>query len=356
MRAPAYDDDGNADLHPGEPPGGRGRGRLPTFRQVAWAGSFEGQTTLALGVRARLPFRVFTLAGTPQSDDTPAAGDRRRAPLVAATPAPAGPGSAPASRGAPAGRRRRAGAARSPAAPGAGCRAALARLRAGSTQLGRGVGDLAAPSSSGSKLGGIRLRCVVIDRTSRTTAISSTTMSSRPSGPDLPTSSGSCCPAAARTATDGGGHRTPTSLRMPANRSSSGHRRRRPGTGPARSPRSARPAAGSPAGRRTSGPSGSIWVACAISAASRTGEVLGAGHPRGDPVGDVVRGVPVGQPLGVGRLRAGREDRLVQRLRPRQREAHVVVELARLPGLAEVRDSGPGRRRPRRRAPRSRGS
>ena len=36
-----------------------------TFRQVAWAGSFEGQTTIALGVRARLPFRVFTLDGTP---------------------------------------------------------------------------------------------------------------------------------------------------------------------------------------------------------------------------------------------------------------------------------------------------
>lgn len=32
-----------------------------TFRQVAWAGSFEGQTTVGLGVRARLPFRVFTL-------------------------------------------------------------------------------------------------------------------------------------------------------------------------------------------------------------------------------------------------------------------------------------------------------
>ena len=42
-----------------------------TFRQVASAGDFEGQTTWALGVRARLPFRVFTLAGTPQSDDTP---------------------------------------------------------------------------------------------------------------------------------------------------------------------------------------------------------------------------------------------------------------------------------------------
>lgn len=34
-----------------------------TFRDVAWAGSFEGQTTIGLGVRARLPFRVFTLSG-----------------------------------------------------------------------------------------------------------------------------------------------------------------------------------------------------------------------------------------------------------------------------------------------------
>ena len=34
-----------------------------TFRQVAWAGSFENQTTLGLGVRARLPFRVLYLDG-----------------------------------------------------------------------------------------------------------------------------------------------------------------------------------------------------------------------------------------------------------------------------------------------------
>jgi hypothetical protein len=34
-----------------------------TLRQVAWAGSFEGQTTVGVGVRARLPFRTFTLAG-----------------------------------------------------------------------------------------------------------------------------------------------------------------------------------------------------------------------------------------------------------------------------------------------------
>lgn len=34
-----------------------------TFRQVAFAGSFEGMTTVGLGVRARLPFRVFLLPG-----------------------------------------------------------------------------------------------------------------------------------------------------------------------------------------------------------------------------------------------------------------------------------------------------
>jgi hypothetical protein len=34
-----------------------------TFRQIAYGGSFEGYTTIGLGVRARLPFRVFTLPG-----------------------------------------------------------------------------------------------------------------------------------------------------------------------------------------------------------------------------------------------------------------------------------------------------
>ncbi|WP_328325274.1 hypothetical protein OHA70_35425 [Kribbella sp. NBC_00382] len=33
------------------------------FRQVAWGGSFEGRTTLALGVRARLPFQTHVLTG-----------------------------------------------------------------------------------------------------------------------------------------------------------------------------------------------------------------------------------------------------------------------------------------------------
>ena len=34
-----------------------------TFRQVYWGGTFEATSTVGVGVRARLPFRVFTLAG-----------------------------------------------------------------------------------------------------------------------------------------------------------------------------------------------------------------------------------------------------------------------------------------------------
>lgn len=38
-------------------------GGYRTFEDLVWAGSFEGQSTFGLGVRARLPFRVFTLDG-----------------------------------------------------------------------------------------------------------------------------------------------------------------------------------------------------------------------------------------------------------------------------------------------------
>jgi hypothetical protein len=38
-----------------------------TFRQVASAGSFEGVSSIGLGVRARLPFRVVTASGIPGS-------------------------------------------------------------------------------------------------------------------------------------------------------------------------------------------------------------------------------------------------------------------------------------------------
>ncbi|QFZ22520.1 AMIN-like domain-containing (lipo)protein [Saccharothrix syringae] len=61
--SPAYDEAGNPTYVPAN------RAELVdvtgyrTFRQVAWAGSFEGQTSVGLGVREVLPFRVFALTG-----------------------------------------------------------------------------------------------------------------------------------------------------------------------------------------------------------------------------------------------------------------------------------------------------
>jgi hypothetical protein len=71
VRAPAYDQHGNATFTPANPSEVVDVAGYTTFRQVAWAGTFEGQTTLALGVRAQLPFRVFTLDGVPNSGETP---------------------------------------------------------------------------------------------------------------------------------------------------------------------------------------------------------------------------------------------------------------------------------------------
>jgi len=70
VRAPAYDQHG-ATYTPGNPAELANVTGYPTFRQIAWAGSFEGQSTIGLGVRARLPFRVLSLAGTPNSDQGP---------------------------------------------------------------------------------------------------------------------------------------------------------------------------------------------------------------------------------------------------------------------------------------------
>ncbi len=61
IKAPAYDDSGSATYGPAswtELVDVRG---YRTFRQVSWAGTHEGQTTIGLGVRARLPMRVFVL-------------------------------------------------------------------------------------------------------------------------------------------------------------------------------------------------------------------------------------------------------------------------------------------------------
>jgi hypothetical protein len=63
LQTPAYDLAGRPTYHfanKSELVNVRGYG---TFRQVAFAGSFEAVTSVGLGVRARLPFRVFTLPG-----------------------------------------------------------------------------------------------------------------------------------------------------------------------------------------------------------------------------------------------------------------------------------------------------
>jgi hypothetical protein len=63
VRVPAYDVNGNATYAPADPQELVDTTGFATFRQAALAGSFEGVTNLGLGVRAHLPFRVFTLAG-----------------------------------------------------------------------------------------------------------------------------------------------------------------------------------------------------------------------------------------------------------------------------------------------------
>lgn len=63
VNAPAYDENGNPTYNPADKNELANVSGYQTFRQVAWAGSFEGYSSLGLGVRARLPFRVFTLTG-----------------------------------------------------------------------------------------------------------------------------------------------------------------------------------------------------------------------------------------------------------------------------------------------------
>jgi hypothetical protein len=61
--APSYDENGNSTYNPANPRELVNVAGYRTFRQVASAGSFEGMTTFGLGVRARLPFTVYTLNG-----------------------------------------------------------------------------------------------------------------------------------------------------------------------------------------------------------------------------------------------------------------------------------------------------
>ncbi|WP_114856245.1 hypothetical protein [Brachybacterium sp. YJGR34] len=61
--APAYDSRGRATYSPTRPSTAVNVAGYSTFRQVAFVGSFEGQTTIGLGVRSRLPMRAFVLDG-----------------------------------------------------------------------------------------------------------------------------------------------------------------------------------------------------------------------------------------------------------------------------------------------------
>ncbi|WP_432941624.1 AMIN-like domain-containing (lipo)protein [Kribbella sp. CA-253562] len=64
LSVPSYDDAGRSTYNPGNPDELTNVSGYRTFRQLATAGSFEGETTIGVGVRARLPFRVFTLPGS----------------------------------------------------------------------------------------------------------------------------------------------------------------------------------------------------------------------------------------------------------------------------------------------------
>lgn len=64
ITAPAYDiNTGGSTYHPANRRELVNVAGFSTFRQVAWGGTFEGYTTIGLGVRARLPMRVFILNG-----------------------------------------------------------------------------------------------------------------------------------------------------------------------------------------------------------------------------------------------------------------------------------------------------
>ncbi|MET3721046.1 MULTISPECIES: hypothetical protein [unclassified Arthrobacter] len=63
VNAPSHDSNGNVTYSPAAKAELSNVAGYQTFRQVVYAGSFEGYTSIGLGVRARLPFRVFTLDG-----------------------------------------------------------------------------------------------------------------------------------------------------------------------------------------------------------------------------------------------------------------------------------------------------
>lgn len=63
VNAPAYNRYGTPTYNPANRLHVRNVSDYRTFEQVAFLGSFEGQSSMGLGVRARLPFRTFVLTG-----------------------------------------------------------------------------------------------------------------------------------------------------------------------------------------------------------------------------------------------------------------------------------------------------
>lgn len=63
VTAPSYNQAGQPTYEPAAKAELSNVSGYQTFRQVVFAGSFEGTTSIGLGVRARLPFRVLTLDG-----------------------------------------------------------------------------------------------------------------------------------------------------------------------------------------------------------------------------------------------------------------------------------------------------
>ena len=63
VRSPAHDDDGRATYTPADDTELVDTRGARTLRQGVWLGSFEGQTSIGLGVRARLPYRVHVEDG-----------------------------------------------------------------------------------------------------------------------------------------------------------------------------------------------------------------------------------------------------------------------------------------------------
>ena len=65
MTAPSYDPQTGAPTYPGRvarPLPGVNITGYQTFKDTRFAGSFEGDTQVGIGVRARLPFRVIQLS------------------------------------------------------------------------------------------------------------------------------------------------------------------------------------------------------------------------------------------------------------------------------------------------------